>query len=85
MFQLEQWRSRFHVGQRLPSISEDEAAEIVHSELGQELSQGGDRRLISKSRITDLTQRTAVYAHSRQMFVLGHSRSCRQARKTNEG
>jgi hypothetical protein len=31
--ELEQWRSRFHAGQALPGISEEEAATIVHSEL----------------------------------------------------
>jgi DNA transposition AAA+ family ATPase len=36
--ELEQWRSRFHAGQALPGISEQEAAEIAHSELGSELS-----------------------------------------------
>jgi hypothetical protein len=28
--ELEQWRSRFHAGQALPGISEEEAADIVH-------------------------------------------------------
>jgi hypothetical protein len=32
--ELEQWRSRFHAGQALPGISEEEATTIVHSELG---------------------------------------------------
>ena len=31
--ELEQWRSRFHAGPALPGISEEEAADIVHSEL----------------------------------------------------
>ena len=52
--ELEQWRSRFHAGQALPGISEEEAAEIVHSELGLELSQRKLQKLIAKSRITDL-------------------------------
>ena len=52
--ELEQWRSRFHAGQALPGISEEEAAEIVHSELGLELSQRKIQKLIAKSRITDL-------------------------------
>ena len=30
--ELEQWRSRFHAGQALPGISDEEAAAIVHSE-----------------------------------------------------
>jgi len=51
--ELEQWRSRFHAGQALPGISEGEAADIVHSELGLGLSQRKIQRLISKSRITD--------------------------------
>ena len=55
--ELEQWRSRFHAGQALPGISEEEAAEIVHSELGLELSQRKIQKLIAKSRITDLAQR----------------------------
>ena len=37
--ELEQWRSRFHAGQALPGISEEEAADTVHSELGWGLSQ----------------------------------------------
>jgi DNA transposition AAA+ family ATPase len=49
--ELEQWRSRFHAGQALPGISDDEAANIVHSELG--LSQRKIQKLIAKSRITD--------------------------------
>jgi DNA transposition AAA+ family ATPase len=52
--ELEQWRSRFHAGQALPGISEQEAAEIVHSELGFKLSEPKIQRLIAKSRITDL-------------------------------
>jgi hypothetical protein len=32
--ELKQWRYRFHAGQALPGISEEEAADIVHSELG---------------------------------------------------
>jgi hypothetical protein len=52
--ELEQWRSRFHAGQALPGISEEEAATIVHSELGLGLSQRKIQKLISKSRITDL-------------------------------
>ena len=51
---LEQWRSRFHAGQALPGISEGEAAEIVHSELGLGLSQRKIQKLVAKSRITDL-------------------------------
>src|SRR5271166_6901096 len=52
--ELEQWRSRFHAGQSLPGISEAEAAEIAHSELGGQLSQQKIRKLIAKSQITDL-------------------------------
>ncbi|MGA2373445.1 MAG: ATP-binding protein [Candidatus Korobacteraceae bacterium] len=52
--ELEQWRSRFHAGQALPGISDEEAADIVHSELGLGLSQRKMQTLISKSRITDL-------------------------------
>jgi len=44
---------RFHAGQALPGISEEEA-DIVHSELGLGLSRRKIQRLISKSRITDL-------------------------------
>ena len=52
--ELEQWRSRFHAGQALPGISEEEAADIVYSELGTELSSLKVRKLIAKSQITDL-------------------------------
>ena len=52
--ELEQWRSRFHAGQALPGISEEEAATIVHSELGLGLSQRKIQKLIAKFRITDL-------------------------------
>ena len=52
--ELEQWRSRFHAGQSLPGISEQEAAEIVQSELGGQLPQQKMRKLIAKSQITDL-------------------------------
>jgi len=44
--ELEQWRSRFHAGQALPGISEEEAAAIVHSELGLGLSQRKIQRLM---------------------------------------
>jgi hypothetical protein len=37
--ELEQWRSRFHAGPALPGISEEEASDILHSELGLGLSQ----------------------------------------------
>jgi len=49
----------------LPGISEDEAAEIVHSELGLELSQQKIQRPISKSRIIDLRN------GGRHTYVLG--------------
>jgi DNA transposition AAA+ family ATPase len=52
--ELEQWRSRFHAGQSLPGISEEEATQIVQSELGEKLSQQKIRKLIAKSQITDL-------------------------------
>ena len=52
--ELEQWRSRFHAGQALPGISDQEAAEIVRSELEFQLSEQKIQRLIAKSRITDL-------------------------------
>jgi DNA transposition AAA+ family ATPase len=52
--ELEQWRSRFHAGQALPGISDQEATEIVHHELGFRLSEQKVQRLIAKSRITDL-------------------------------
>ena len=51
--ELEQWRSRFHAGQSLPGISEEEAGDIVHSELGLEPSERKIQKLIAKSRITD--------------------------------
>ena len=67
--ELEQWRSRFHAGQALPGISEDEAAEIVHSELGLELSSQKIQRLISKSRITDLRNRGRyIYVSAWRLF-----------------
>ena len=67
--ELEQWRSRFHAGQALPGISEDEASEIVHSELGRELSQQKIQRLISKSRITDLRNGGKyTYVSARRLF-----------------
>jgi type II secretory pathway predicted ATPase ExeA len=45
--ELEQWRSRFHAGKALPGISEEEAADIVHWELGWGLSQQKIQELIS--------------------------------------
>jgi hypothetical protein len=38
----------------LPGISDEEAADIVHLELGLRLSQRKIQKLIAKSRITDL-------------------------------
>jgi DNA transposition AAA+ family ATPase len=67
--ELEQWRSRFHAGQALPGISEEEAAEIVHSELGRELSPQKIQRLISKSRIIDLRNGGKhTYVSARRLF-----------------
>jgi DNA transposition AAA+ family ATPase len=67
--ELEQWRSRFHAGQSLPGISEEEAAEIIHSELGWQVSQGKVRKLISKSKITDLRNGGQhTYVSARRLF-----------------
>ncbi len=67
--ELEQWRSRFHAGQALPGISEEEAADIVHSELGLELSQRKIQKLIAKSRITDLRNGGQhAYVSARRLF-----------------
>jgi hypothetical protein len=67
--ELEQWRSRFHAGQALPGISEEEAATIVHSELGLGLSQRKIQKLISKSRITDLRNGGQYsYVSARRLF-----------------
>src|ERR1039457_6856480 len=67
--ELEQSRSRFHAGQALPGISEEEAATIVHSELGLGLSQRKIQKLISKSRITDLRNGGQhSYVSARRLF-----------------
>ena len=67
--ELEQWRSRFHAGQALPGISDEEAADIVHSELGLGLSQRKIHKLISKSRITDLRNGGQhSYVSARRLF-----------------
>ncbi len=67
--ELEQWRSRFHAGQALPGISEEEAAAIVHWDLGLGLSQRKIQELISKSRITDLRDGGQhSYASARRLF-----------------
>ena len=67
--ELEQWRSRFHAGQALPGISEEEAATIVHSELGLGLSQRKIQKLISKSRITNLRNGGQhSYVSARRLF-----------------
>jgi hypothetical protein len=67
--ELEQWRSRFHAGQALPGISEEEAADIVHSELGLGLSQRKTQKLIAKSRITDLRNGGQhSYVSARRLF-----------------
>src|SRR5271167_4859190 len=60
---------RFHAGQALPGISEEEAATIVHSELGLGLSQRKIQKLISKSRITDLRNGGKhSYVSARRLF-----------------
>ena len=67
--ELEQWRSRFHAGQALPGISEEEAVDIVRSELGWGLSQRKVQRLIAKSRITDLRHGGQhSYVSARRLF-----------------
>jgi hypothetical protein len=65
----EQSCSRFHAGQALPGISEEEAVAIVHSELGLGLSPRKIQRLISKSRITDLRNGGQhSYVSARRLF-----------------
>jgi hypothetical protein len=67
--ELEQSRSRLHAGQALPGLSEEEAATIVHSELGLGLSPRKTQRLISKSRITDLRNGGQhSYVSARRLF-----------------
>ena len=67
--ELEQWRSRFHAGQSLPGISEQEAVAIVHSELGYQLSPGQIRKLIAKSKIADLRNGGQhTYVSARRLF-----------------
>ena len=67
--ELEQWRSRFHAGQALPGISEEEAAEIVYSELEFKLSQLKVQKLIAKSKITDLRHGGQhTYVSARRLF-----------------
>ena len=67
--ELEQWRSRFDAGQALPGISKDEAADIVHFELGLGLSQQKIQKLISKSRITGLRNGgQQSYVSARRLF-----------------
>ena len=67
--ELVQWRSRFHAGQAWPGISEQEAVDIVHSEVGSELSQRGIQKLISKSRIIDLRNGGQhSYVSARRLF-----------------
>ena len=67
--ELEQWRSRFHAGQALPGISEEEAVDIVHSELGLGLSQRKIHKLISKSRIPNLRNGGQhSYVSARRLF-----------------
>ena len=67
--ELEQWRSRFHAGHALPGISEEEAANIVHSELGLGLSQRKIQKLIAKSWITDLRNGGQhSYVSARRLF-----------------
>ena len=53
----------------LPGISEEEAATIVHSELGLGLSQRKIQKLIAKSRITDLRDGGRhSYVSARRLF-----------------
>jgi len=67
--ELEQWRSRFHAGQSLPGISEQEAAGIVQSELGGQLTLQNIRKLIAKSQITDLRHGGKhSYVSARRLF-----------------
>jgi DNA transposition AAA+ family ATPase len=67
--ELEQWRSRFHAGQALPGISEQEAADIVHSELGLGLPSRRVQKLIAKSRIMDLRHGGQhSYVSARRLF-----------------
>ena len=67
--ELEQWRSRFHAGQSLPGISEEEATQIVRSELSRRLSESHIRKLIAKSRITDLHHGAKhSYVSARRLF-----------------
>src|ERR1022692_3937104 len=82
--ELEQWRSRFHAGQALPGISEEEAVAIVHSELGLGLSQRKIQKLISKSRITDLRNGGKYsYVSARRLFwVIRELQAAAQGKST---
>lgn len=67
--ELEQWRSRFHAGQSLPGISDEEAAQIVRAEMSRQLSESQIQKLIAKSRITDLHHGAKhSYVSARRLF-----------------
>jgi hypothetical protein len=82
--ELEQWRSRFHAGQALPGISEDEAATIVHSELGSGLSQAENPKADREIPHHGLAERGPAQLCIGSAAVLGDSRvaGCRQRKNS---
>jgi hypothetical protein len=75
VLELEQWRSRFHAGQSLPGISEEEATQIVRSDMSRQLSENQIRKLIAKSRIRPVD----VYRRPGQRLSFGHRTSGHEA------
>lgn len=67
--ELEQWKSRFHAGQALPGLSEEEAVLVVRSELGAHCPSEKMRKLIKKCRVSDLHHGGEYnYVSARRLF-----------------
>ena len=67
--QLEQWNSRFHFGEALPGISDNEAEDILRAELGDHASKGAIEKLVRSARAKDLRNSGAhEYISARRLF-----------------
>lgn len=67
--ELEQWNSRFNAGKRLPGISEDEAAQIVRSELGEQAKPALVERVLKGARAKALSSDGQhEYISARRLF-----------------
>lgn len=78
---MEQWNSRLRRGAELPGVSEDEAARIIHDELGEQ-PKDKVQGLIKKCYATDLRKgREVKYISARNLFFAIQAIQEKQAKR----